>query len=113
MPAPKPSRRNPCSATYCAAGAALCQVESYILVTTEPNELAAKVHDRMPVMLRAPDMPRWLSPSLTRPEDVHDLLGPHSPDEMAAHAVSRRVNKPENERPELIQLDESAKEPWS
>ena len=88
-------------------------VESYILVTTESNELAAKVHDRMPVMLRAPDMPRWLSPSLTRPEDVHDLLGPYSPDEMAAHAVSRRVNKPENERPELIQLDESAKELWS
>ena len=31
----------------------------------------------------------------------------------AGDAVSRRVNKPENERPELIQLDESAKEPWS
>ena len=28
----------------------------------------------------------------------------------AGDAVSRRVNKPENARPELIQLDESAKE---
>ena len=40
-------------------------VSSYLLMTTEPNELTAKVHDRMPVMLHARDVPRWLDPAAT------------------------------------------------
>lgn len=49
---------------------------SYILMTTEPNELAAQVHDRMPVLLHARDVLRWLDPTVTDPEAIVGLLGP-------------------------------------
>ena len=51
-------------------------VASYILMTTEPNALAAKVHDRMPVLLHARDVPRWLDPTATELDGIIDLLGP-------------------------------------
>ena len=87
-------------------------IASYILMTTEPNKLAATVHDRMPVLLNARDVPRWLDPSLTDTATVKDLLSPYPADEMAARPVSRRVNAPENEGPELIEVDNSARELW-
>jgi putative SOS response-associated peptidase YedK len=88
------------------------QVASYTLMTTEPNELAATVHDRMPVMLHASHVPRWLDPTVTDPEAVADLLGPYPAEEMASRPVSRKVSNPQSEGPELIELDDSARELW-
>jgi len=88
-------------------------VASYILMTTEPNEVAAKVHDRMPVILHASDVARWLNPAIKEAEAVADLLRPYPGEEMEAHQVSKRVNKPENEGPELIEVDNSVRELWS
>jgi putative SOS response-associated peptidase YedK len=88
-------------------------VASYILMTTEPNELAAKVHDRMPVMLHARDVPRWLDPTITEAEQVTDLLGPYPANEMELRPVSKRVSSPNNEGPELIQVDNSTPELWT
>jgi putative SOS response-associated peptidase YedK len=68
---------------------------SYILMTTQPNELAAKVHDRMPVMLHARDVSRWLDPETTEPDQVTDLLGPYPADEMESRPVSKRVSSPD------------------
>jgi putative SOS response-associated peptidase YedK len=86
---------------------------SYILMTTEPNELAAKVHDRMPVMLHTRDVARWLDPTITKPELVVDLLGPYPAEHMASRPVSKRVSNPESEGPALIEVDNSAPELWS
>ena len=86
---------------------------SYILMTTEPNEVAAQVHDRMPVLLHARDVPRWLDPALTDTERVTDLLGPYPAEEMQARPVSRRVSNPDNEGAGLIELDDSVRELWS
>lgn len=83
---------------------------SYILMTTRPNELAAKVHDRMPVLLNARDVPRWVDPTITEPQRLEDLLAPYPADEMASHPVSRRVSDPEAEGPSLIAPDASALE---
>jgi putative SOS response-associated peptidase YedK len=86
---------------------------SYILMTTAPNALAAAVHDRMPVLLHARDVPRWLDPAITEPNAVSELLGPYPADEMESRPVSRRVSNPDNEGPELIQVDNSVPELWS
>jgi putative SOS response-associated peptidase YedK len=86
---------------------------SYILMTTEPNALAAKVHDRMPVLLHARDVPRWLDPALTDAGQVSDLLGPYPAEEMELRPVSRRVSDPASEGPELIRRDDSNPELWS
>jgi len=79
------------------------ELASYILMTTKPNELAAKVHDRMPVLLRARDVPRWLDPANTDLKQFADLLSPYPADEMDAHPVSRRVSDPASEGPALIE----------
>lgn len=86
---------------------------SYILMTTAPNELAARVHDRMPVLLHARDVPRWLDPALDEPQAVADLLGPYPAAEMASHPVSRRVSNPDSEGPELIAVDDPTPELWT
>jgi putative SOS response-associated peptidase YedK len=83
-----------------------------ILMTTEPNVLAAKIHDRMPVMLHASDVARWLDPTNTQPDQVVDLLGPYPAEQMASRPVSRRVSNPDNEGPELIAEDNAAPELW-
>jgi putative SOS response-associated peptidase YedK len=87
-------------------------IASYILMTTQPNELAASVHNRMPVMLHAADVLRWLDPEVQNTDALADLLGPYPAGEMASHPVSRRVSDPDNEGPELIVVDDSVKELW-
>lgn len=37
------------------------EMDTFAVLTTAPNALVAPVHDRMPVILRAHDMPRWLA----------------------------------------------------
>jgi putative SOS response-associated peptidase YedK len=85
---------------------------SYILMTTEPNDLAAKIHDRMPVLLHARDVPRWLDPTTTDAEKIIDLLRPYPASEMESRPVSKRVSNPDNEGPELIRVDDSTPELW-
>jgi len=86
---------------------------SYLLMTTEPNEVAAKVHDRMPALLHVRDVARWLDPALTDPQALAVLLGPYPGNEMEARPVSRRVSNPDNEGPELIAIDDSVPELWT
>ncbi len=85
---------------------------SYLLMTTEPNELAANIHDRMPVLLHARDVPRWLDPALRDAASLVSLLGPYPAAEMSAHPVSRKVSDPLSEGPQLIECDDAAPELW-
>jgi putative SOS response-associated peptidase YedK len=79
-------------------------------MTTQPNALAARVHERMPVLLHARDVRRWLDPALADPAQVRDLLAPYPADEMASHPVSRRVSDPAAEGPALIAPERSSLE---
>ncbi len=49
--------------------------ETVTIVTTEPNELVAEVHHRMPVVLAPEDLDRWLDPG-TPLEEVQELVRP-------------------------------------
>ena len=61
------------------------------VITTEPNEQAAAVHNRMPAILTRDAEEIWLDPE-SRAEALLALLRPF-PGELAVHAVSRLVNK--------------------
>jgi putative SOS response-associated peptidase YedK len=39
------------------------KVESFTIITTEPNELVRPIHNRMPVILRPEDEEQWLDAS--------------------------------------------------
>jgi hypothetical protein len=76
------------------------------------DRLTAKVHDRMPVMPHAGDVPRWLDPRVTDADSVTGPLGPYPAEEMEARQVSKRVSDTNNEGPELIAADNSIRELW-
>jgi putative SOS response-associated peptidase YedK len=61
-------------------------VMSCTMIITDANELAAKVHDRMPVLLQSKDFDRWLAAPGT------ELLKPAPNDYLQTWPVSRRVN---------------------
>jgi putative SOS response-associated peptidase YedK len=78
-------------------------IDSCTLITTEPNELMAGIHDRMPVILAPKDYDLWLDPEFQGREKLLSLLVPCPADEMAAYPVSTLVNSPRNESPACIE----------
>jgi putative SOS response-associated peptidase YedK len=76
-------------------------LETYTVLTTDPNELLEPIHDRMPVILALKDYQRWLEPG----EATHlpvDLLRPYPAEEMKAWKVGSAVGNVRNNTPELI-----------
>lgn len=77
-------------------------IKTCTIITTEPNELMAPIHNRMPVILHTRDHAKWLDTAPQTPDDLLPLIKPFSADEMAAYPVSTLVNKPSNDKPELV-----------
>jgi len=73
---------------------------SCTLLTTTPNELVARVHNRMPVILAPEDYDLWLDPGVQDPEALRHLLGPFPAAQMMAVPVSTLVNSPRNDQPD-------------
>lgn len=71
------------------------------ILTTVPNELVARIHDRMPVVLDPGDWDAWLAEG-TPPERLRSLLRPAPEERLHAYAVSPAVNNVRNEGPELL-----------
>jgi putative SOS response-associated peptidase YedK len=59
-------------------------LQSYTIITTDPNELMESIHTRMPVILHPKDYDRWLSREETDQPPV-DLLRPYEADKMHAN----------------------------
>ncbi len=72
-------------------------LESCTIFTTRPNALVADVHDRMPAILGEEDYECWLDPGMSDAQTVLDCLTPFDARLMKKHAVSARVNRPEND----------------
>ena len=78
------------------------EIVSFTIITTEPNELLAQVHNRMPVILTPECVQRWLSPDAIPVEELLSCLVPYPDSAMQKHAVSTLVNKPGIDVPECI-----------
>jgi len=77
-------------------------IRSCTIITTDPNELMSSIHNRMPVILHPRDYVKWLEPSPQTPENLKPLIKPFPAEAMSAYPVSTLVNKPSNDRPELV-----------
>ncbi|MDO5494536.1 MAG: SOS response-associated peptidase [bacterium] len=75
---------------------------TFTIATREAGGELAQFHDREPVMLRAEDVPLWLNPMLTDPDEISELLRRPRP-EVAFHEVSTMVNTPRNNTPSLVE----------
>ena len=80
-------------------------IESFTILTTDANDKVAKLHDRMPAVIDAADLARWLDRG-TDAETVRAMLHPYRAEAIDAYPVSRAVNKADNEGPELIAPEE-------
>jgi putative SOS response-associated peptidase YedK len=78
-------------------------LDTFTIITTEPNDFMRPIHNRMPVMFDQTAGQRWLDQRADRPFDVSAMLRPCPSERMAAHEVLPLVNAPENDRIECIQ----------
>ncbi len=78
------------------------QVLSATIITTQPNDLVASIHNRMPVILAPSARAAWLEPGPQPPEVLNSLLKSYPSDEMEAYPVSTLVNSPANDRAEIL-----------
>ena len=76
-------------------------VETFTIITTAPNEMAAAVYDRMPVILHPEHYGWWLYEE-GKDEDLKSLLRPFPAEEMKRYRVSELVNNARNDSPACI-----------
>ncbi|WP_255767593.1 SOS response-associated peptidase [Haladaptatus halobius] len=57
-------------------------LESFTIITTEPNDTVSEIHNRMPVVLESDEENHWLTGDS---EDLKSLLDPYSADRMNAY----------------------------
>src|SRR5262245_47799675 len=77
-------------------------LESFTIITTEPNELIQPIHNRMPVILRPEDEEPWLDVFRTTFTKARLVLKPFPAELMDAHDVSPIVNSAKYDGPECI-----------
>jgi putative SOS response-associated peptidase YedK len=73
------------------------------IITTTPNSLVEKIHDRMPVILPPEAYAQWLAQDDQAPDRLSKLLKPYPASAMTAYPVATLVNRPGVDSPELIQ----------
>ena len=72
-------------------------IDTFTIITTEPNALMKEIHNRMPVILDAAEFDRWLF------KGDRELLRPFPAERMEAYKVSTAVNKPSHDSPDCIE----------
>ncbi len=76
--------------------------ETYCILTTRPNELVGRIHDRMPVILAGDAMPRWLGEHPLAEEEYRLLTGPLESGRMESRPLSRYVSNSRHEGPRCL-----------
>jgi putative SOS response-associated peptidase YedK len=74
-------------------------VRTFTIITVPSNDLVGRIHDRMPAILRPEEYERWLGPD----PDPNDLLVSFPSERLRMWPISRRVNKPENDDPTILE----------
>ena len=73
-------------------------LETFTILTTAANRFVAGMHDRMPAILADGDMDAWLAGST---EEAWKVIRPYPEDAMRERVVSRALNNPRNESPDV------------
>lgn len=79
------------------------ELYSCTIITGDPNEKVAEVHDRMPVMLPPDRWDAWLDRDNHDTDALQSFLVPAPAQLIRIHLVSTEVNNVRNNSPELIE----------
>ena len=77
-------------------------IESCTIIVTAANDLMKPIHDRMPVILNPQDYELWLDTNVSDKAKLLPLLSPYRGKDLEYYPVSKMVNNPKNDRPELV-----------
>jgi putative SOS response-associated peptidase YedK len=77
-------------------------LQTFSIITTEPNELLASIHNRMPVILEPQDYSNWLGLGIST-DEAKSFLVPLAAQKMEAWRVSKIVNNPRNNGAENLE----------
>jgi putative SOS response-associated peptidase YedK len=83
-------------------------IRTCAIITGEPNELVAPIHDRMPVILDRSDWAKWLGEYPADKDALLALLKPFPAERMRVYSVSAKLNSVKNDEPSLIEAAQSA-----
>ena len=87
------------------------EVDTGAILTTAANNDVARIHDRMPVVIRRQDFSRWLDCKTQEPREVLDLMEPIDDGFFEAIPVSDKVGKVANMGPGILEpVEERAEE---
>lgn len=75
---------------------------TFTIVTTEPNELMAPIHNRMPVILPEQHIEQWLDRTYKDIDQLKKLLAPFPAKKLKAYRVSSLVSNPRNDAAECL-----------
>jgi len=78
-------------------------VRSCTIITTEPNEVCAPIHDRMPVIIDPAEYGKWLGEEPVDPVRLLGMLRPFPAEKMTCFPVDARVGNVKNDDAALIQ----------
>jgi putative SOS response-associated peptidase YedK len=77
-------------------------LETFSIITTDPNEVVAPLHNRMPVILEPKDYARWLGAGNPAQPPL-DLLRPFPAEQMVAWKVDKAVGNVRNDTAQLLE----------
>jgi putative SOS response-associated peptidase YedK len=77
-------------------------LKTFTIITTDPNALVRRIHNRMPVIFDEAMGRQWLEQRFGRSTSLAAVLRPWPSEYMEAHDVSTLVNALENDSPECI-----------
>jgi putative SOS response-associated peptidase YedK len=83
-------------------------LKTFAVITTRPNPLTARYHDRMPAILLPENEARWLDSGCLSPEETVEVLSPYPEEYLTAFRVSRAVNDPRREDASLIRREDDS-----
>lgn len=83
-------------------GADGSEMNSAAILTVAANADMAGIHDRMPLFLAPAHFDTWLDTSSGSAAAILPLLAPPNAGQLAARPVSRRLNNPRSDGPDLL-----------
>jgi len=78
-------------------------IETFTILTTEPNDFMRPFHDRMPLIIGRNDYGLWLDPEVQGVDRLQPLLRACASGDLTAYPVNTYVNSPNNDDPMCIQ----------
>lgn len=80
-----------------------------VIITTEPNQTVASIHNRMPAILRREDEALWLDRTVTDVSQLKQVLRPYDDASMRVYPVSPAVGNARWDDPECIKTWDPAR----